>query len=232
MTGGRSSYSPPPDAPEREPECAPNQVIKRELVEFAKMVFVFLILFLVLRSYVMEAYEVQGESMEPTLMNGERILVFKLPHWLSTHRVFASIDPFDAGDIIVFDSPDDRSKRYVKRVVAEGARPVARNTVAAEGEDGDTARDSVPVRIEDGSLFVNNRRVEEDYLPDGADREIDCYDSIPWDSASLERGEYYVLGDNRGVSKDSRRFGPVKDDTIIGKAVLRFWPLQRISLLR
>jgi signal peptidase I len=197
-----------------------SQSIRREVFEFVRMVAIFLVLFLVLKSYVLEGYEVQGPSMEPTLHNSERILVFKLPHVLG-------FDSIDQGDIVVFDSTDDANKRYVKRVVAEGPRPLGKNTVAAVGEFPYGSR-HVSVSLEHGRLYVDNHLIDEAYLPEEIREVFDASDP----GRELNPGQYYVLGDNRNVSKDSRSFGPIDDDKVIGRAVLRFWPLSKFSLLR
>lgn len=211
------------------PNQAQDPEVKREVIEFVKMVVWFLLLFYVLRGWVIEGYEVQGPSMEPTLNNNERILVFKLPQTLSRTWLLGDfIDGTAPGNIVVFASPDDGSKRYVKRVVAKGPRGNSTKTVGAEGQEGGPAiNEGVPVSIEEGALFVNNRRVDETYLPEGASPLIGSTHE-----ALLGEGEYYMLGDNRVRSKDSRVFGPIQDDKIIGIAVLRFWPLRKISFLR
>ncbi len=211
------------------PKRAQDPEVKREVIEFVKMVVWFLLLFYVLRGWVIEGYEVQGPSMEPTLHNGERILVFKLPQSLSrTWLVGDFIDGASPGSIVVFTSPDDTSKRYVKRVVAKGPRGDGTKMVVAEGQEGGPATgEGVPVSVEGGALFVNNRRVDETYLPEGASPLIGSPHG-----ALLGDGEHYMLGDNRVRSKDSRVFGPIQDDKIIGIAVLRFWPLKKISILR
>ena len=205
-----------------------EQEVKREVIEFVKMVVWFLALFIVLRTFVIEGYEVQGPSMEPTLHTSERILVLKLPYVLSQWSLFGTWDPIQSGDIVVFKSPGDDSKRYVKRVVAKGPKKRGAKTVDAEEHPGDAAGGSaVSVCIAEGKLYVNQRRVEEDYLPDGADPYMK--DS---GEATLGPGKYYMLGDNRGKSKDSRVFGPVSGERLIGKAVLRFWPPKKFSLLK
>ena len=198
--------------------------IKAEFAELVKMVVWFLVLFFFLKWLVIEGYEVQGPSMEPTLRNNERILVFKLPHNVS--RWFPSYQPIKPGDIIVFERTEDAGKRYVKRVVAEGVPRQSGNTVDAKGRD-DSGPPAISLRIEKGKVFVNNQRVEESYLPVDIEESFD--DS---DRAELKPGQYYVMGDHRSVSKDSRVFGAVDDEKLIGKAVLRFWPLSRFGLLK
>lgn len=204
------------------------QEAKREILEFAKMVVWFLILFFALRYFVMEGYEVQGPSMEPSLVNNERILVLKLPHFLSQFPPFENLAPIDEGDVIVFESPNDPQKRFVKRVIAkgEGRRPT---NVADAGEYGDSAVpvETVQVRVKDGDVYVDNRRVTEDYIEETAHRGPNLHDE-----ATLQPGSYYVLGDNRNVSKDSRSFGPIDESRIIGQAVFRVWPPSRIGLIQ
>ncbi|GMW03749.1 MAG: signal peptidase I [Candidatus Hydrogenedentota bacterium] len=198
----------------------------REMVEFVKMIVWFLVLFLALKTWVIEGYEVQGPSMEPTLLNDERILVLKLPHVLSKLPFLGGVDAIHPGDIIVFDSKDEANKRYVKRVIAEGPE-ASSNTVSASTQEG-PPRDAVEIKIEEGRIFVNNQRKEEPYLPEEIRKEFHSNTTREF----LGPGEYYVLGDNRPVSKDSRSFHAVDDQAIIGRAVFRFWPLSRISLLR
>jgi signal peptidase I len=187
------------------------------------MVAVFLVMFWVLKTYVIEGYEVQGPSMHPTIANRERILVFKLPQTLARLPFFPAYQPIAPGDIVVFDSNDAASKRYIKRVIAAGAPLLRGNTVAARGLEPE--RPVVQVRFDRGTVYVNDRRLEEHYLmPDdllSRDR----------DRAQLGPGEFYVLGDNRGESKDSRSFGPIGESQIIGEALLRFWPPGKIGLL-
>ncbi|MDZ4860851.1 MAG: signal peptidase I [Candidatus Hydrogenedentes bacterium] len=198
--------------------------IKGEVTELIKMVVWFLALFFILKVFVIEGYEVQGPSMEPTLQNNERILVFKLPHKISTW--WHGYQPIEAGDIVVFERTEDAGKRYVKRVIAGGLPRIHGNTVDAQVQE-DTGPPPVSLRIEEGRVFINNQFIEEDYLPD--QKRADFNDS---DRADLKRGQYYVMGDNRGVSKDSRAFGAIEDPKIIGKAVFRFWPLSRFGFLK
>lgn len=221
-----NSFSEIPPTQTRRATDQERQELKREIIDFVKLVVWFLVIFLGLRTFVIEGYEVQGPSMWPTLENNERILVFKLPHELSKHWPFRSLNAIEPGDIVVFDSPDDVSKRYVKRVMAMGPKVRNHGTVVAESQDDAGPRPRVDVRYEDGFVFVNNRRVDEEYLsPEARDRG-------DAEAVSLGPGEYYVLGDNRRVSKDSRSFEAIQENAIIGKAVFRFWPPHKISFLR
>lgn len=201
-----------------------KQEIKREIIDFVKLVAWFLVIFLGLRTYVIEGYEVQGPSMLPALENNQRILVFKLPHKLSEWGVLGDLAVIKQGDIIVFESPDAPGKRYVKRVIAAGPKADGRNTVDAEAEGGGGT--VVPVKFDRGTVYVNNHVLDEEYLTERARNSHDTQDLL------LQAGEFYVLGDNRGVSKDSRSFDAIHDEVIIGKAVFRFWPLNRISSIQ
>lgn len=216
-----------PPAPTANLKPGDKQELKSELIDFIKLVVWFLIIFLALRAYVIEGYEVQGESMEPNLRNKERILVLKLPHILSQFSLFSGIKAIEQGDIVVFDSPDAPRKRYVKRVIAVGPDGIKGGTVDAGSEDTPTATSGrVRVQYELGKVYVDNHLLDESYLPPEA--KLSAVTQELW----LGPGEVYVLGDNRHLSKDSRSFNAINDDTVIGKAVLRFWPLSKFSFLQ
>ena len=200
---------------EREKDA---QNLKNEVIDFVKLVVWFLVIFLGLKFFVLEGYEVQGESMEPNLSTNERILVFKLPHRLHEWGLIG--EPFEQGDVIVFNSPDVAEKRYVKRVIAVGPE-TDRGTVEA----GTDPHETVKIEFDRGKVFIDNHILTEDYLSErnriSSDHRV----------SQVGPGEYYVLGDNRSVSKDSRSFNAIESDAIIGRAVLRFWPPSKISFI-
>ena len=109
------------------------------------------------------------------------------------------------GDTIVFWAPEDSTKSYIKRVI---------------GVPGDV------VEIDHGTVVLNGQRLEESYIPD-ANR-----DQISMASRKVEAGRYFVLGDHRNSSNDSRSWGTVPREAIYGKAVFVYWPLGRLGLLR
>jgi signal peptidase I len=146
--------------------------------------------------FLYQPVKVEGTSMMPSLDDQERIFVNKF-----VYRIGA----IQRGDIVVFRYPRDPSKSYIKRVI---------------GVAGDR------VRIEDGQVFLNDRPIEEDYVPrDFADQRSCPELTVPSES-------FFVLGDHRNMSNDSRDFGPVNQAFIFGKAVFGYWPMEKMGRLR
>jgi signal peptidase I len=109
------------------------------------------------------------------------------------------------GDVVVFHYPRDPAKSYIKRVIA------------VPGDD---------LRIDDGRVYVNGKQVDESYV---APRFIDER-SVP--EQVIPADEYWVMGDHRSISSDSRDFGPVERDLIYGKAAFIYWPADGVGLVR
>ena len=147
-------------------------------------------------AFVAQAFRVQGTSMEPLLLDGERIVVNKFIY---------RFQPIERGDVVVFWYPRDPTVSFIKRVV---------------GLPGDQ------VEIRAGRLLVNGMPVREAYLPE-AFRDADNFPPT-----EVRKGFYFVLGDHRRSSNDSRSWGEVPERYIYGRAVFRFWPLSRLGPLR
>jgi signal peptidase I len=111
----------------------------------------------------------------------------------------------ERGDTVVFEFPGDTSKSYIKRVI---------------GLPGDR------VRIDRGQVYVNGQALTEDYI------EADYRDDVSKNEIVVEPDEYYVLGDHRNSSSDSRVWGTVPRKFIYGKAVFCYWPLNKMGRLR
>jgi signal peptidase I len=114
-------------------------------------------------------------------------------------------EPIERGDIVVFRYPRDPSKSYIKRVV---------------GVPGDH------IRIDSGQVYVNGDPIEEDYVPPA------YADERSYPEIVVPARSYYMLGDHRSMSNDSREFGPVKEGYIFGKAVFGYWPMDKLGRLR
>jgi signal peptidase I len=140
-----------------------------------------------LRVFVLEPFRIPSDSMAPTLVAGDQVLVDK--------RAYSGGAP-RRGDLAVFRAPRT-GEILLKRVVAVG---------------GDT------VGIEDGVLVVDGRRPREPYA------DPDAIDSVYFGPVRVRPGTVFVLGDNRANSEDSRDFGAVPADRMIGRVRARIWP--------
>jgi signal peptidase I len=114
-------------------------------------------------------------------------------------------EPIGRGDIVVFRYPRDTSKSYIKRVI---------------GVPGDR------VRMEDGQVYVNGRQLSETYVPS------EFFDHRSFSEFTVPVDSYFLLGDHRSMSNDSREFGPVERRYIYGKAVFVYWPVDKVGRLR
>jgi signal peptidase I len=133
-----------------------------------------------------------------------------MPSLDDQERIFVNkyvyrLEPIQRGDIIVFRYPRDPSKSFIKRVI---------------GLAGDR------IRIEGGEVFVNGERLEEDYVPAAYS------DQRSYSEAVVPPHSYFVLGDHRTMSNDSRDFGPVDVGFIYGKAVFGYWPMDKMGRVR
>ncbi len=114
------------------------------------------------------------------------------------------IENIHRGDMVVFLYPGDTSKSYIKRVI---------------GVPGDE------VEVREGAVLLNGRKIEEPYVP------VEFLDRISAPRTVVKPGEYYVMGDHRSASNDSRSWGTVPREYIYGKAVFKYWPLERLGRL-
>ena len=164
------------------------------LLEWVIVVLVAITSALLVRAYVVQQFAVEGESMVNTLQNGDRVLVNRLSYRLHDPR---------RGDVVVLKRFDSTSteRDLIKRVI---------------GLPGET------VRIPSCTVFIDDKPITEPYL----DPAVQARDGCGGDGAPVvvPADSVYVLGDHRGKSSDSRVFGPVADDLLIGRAFVIIWP--------
>jgi signal peptidase I len=169
----------------------------RVAFEWVGLVVLALIIALLIKTFLFQAFYIPSESMVPTLKVHDRVLVNKLSYKLhSVHR----------DDIVVFKAPagsDPGIDDLVKRVIG-----LPGETVSGHG----------------GHVYINNKELNESYLPKGMYTSDFAPVKIPKDS-------YWVMGDNRVNSKDSRVFGTITKGKIVGRVFVRIWPLSRLNFL-
>jgi signal peptidase I len=199
-----------------EPPRGPRSLV-RELPIL--LVIAFLIAFVV-KSVVAQAFYIPSESMVPTLEVGDRVLVSRISYRLhEPHR----------GDVVVFTSPFENNGTgeepgVVQRVVHGILESIGLRQPSTEdfikrviGLPGET------VEGKDGRILIGGRVLQEPYLPEGV-----AGDFPP---KEVPEGSVWVMGDNRNRSSDSRVFGPIEEEKIVGRAILRIWPIPRLGFL-
>ena len=182
--------------------------------EWVESILIAVILALFIRTFFIQAFKIPSGSMKPTLQEGDKIMVNKLlfgPKVPFTNYRIPSLRKPKRGDIIVFVYPEDKKKDFIKRLVA----------VSAE-----------TIEIADGNILINGQMAEDSpemlklyyYNRGGYGREGEAI-KVPEDS-------YFVLGDNSNSSRDSRYWGFVPKENIIGRAMFIWWPPWRIQFLK
>ncbi len=172
-------------------------------LDIIETVVIALSIFLILYLFIMQPHQVNGQSMEPNFHHAEYVMTDKLSYRFGQPQ---------RGDVIVFEAPpaancpEGTGCDFIKRVI---------------GLPGDT------VEVKDGHFYVNNIYLEENYIDASVDTKPGLYTSRG--PIVVPPGNYFVSGDNRNHSSDSRVWGPVPFDKIVGKVFFRYWPINRIG---
>ncbi len=175
--------------------------ILSEIISWIWSIIVACVLMAVLYFFIGRPFTVSGQSMYPTLHNGDHMIMSKL----------GGINRFD---VVILKAPDE-DKEYIKRVI---------------GMPGDT------VEVKSGVLYINGKVVEQPFInSDNSKKTVFIDDFTLKELTGVDKvpeGKYFVMGDNRGVSKDSRMIGFIDASAIEGKAVFTVWPINRIGGLK
>lgn len=140
--------------------------------------------------------------MFPTFKNGEYIL---------TNLITLRLHPLERGDVIVFIAPTDATKDFIKRII---------------GLPGEK------LYLHDGFVYINNKKLDESaYLSSDIRSYAGAYLKED-ETITIPQGEYFVMGDNRPESSDSRYFGPIKASSIIGKSFFVYWPANAMRIIK
>ena len=199
---------------------------RSSLIELVTIVGLALGLFLVIQSFLVKPFRIPSESMVPTLAVGQRVLV---------DRVTFRFGEPERDDVVVFKPPagadDDESGEArcgaprVEGAVCSRPTPQRSDTnfikrvVALPGDR---------LKVIDNRVYINGRRQEEPFIA----RNSACDDlcNLPRE-IEIPRGYYFMMGDNRGASLDSRAWGPVPKKWVIGQAFATYWPPKRLGIL-
>jgi signal peptidase I len=180
---------------------------KSTLREYTEAFVTAIILALIIRTFIIQAFKIPSGSMEPTLLVGDHILVTKFiygTHIPFTNYVILPVSSPKRGDVVVFEYPKDESIDFIKRVI---------------GLPGDK------LQIINKQVYINGKKLYEPYAYYG-DPEILPASESPRDNFGpvvVPEGEYFMMGDNRDFSNDSRYWGFVKRDLILGKAEIIYF---------
>jgi signal peptidase I len=197
------------DAP--RPEAQSTRRSLGCLLEIVETLVLTLVIYLLIHNFIAQPFEVEQDSMVPTIEEHEYILIDKLS---------PRFNDYDRGDIVVFTPPpgfEQGGVPFIKRVI---------------GLPGDT------VSLRNGIVFVTPEggsaiRLIEPYVRqlDGRTAPTQPRDAEGTSEWTVPDGEYFVMGDNRPDSQDSRFFGPISRESIVGRAWIRYFPLNRIQLM-
>lgn len=179
-----------------------NNTKKDDIIDFIKTTLIALAAVFLVRYFIIQPFYVKGSSMEPNFYEKDYLIIDEISYRFSQPQ---------RGDIVVFKLNTQGYNEYlIKRII---------------GLPGET------VVVKDGKVTIKNSDnpdgyvLDESYLPSGTETLGEVVETVPDDS-------YFVLGDNRGVSYDSRYFGSIKRSVIVGKTLLRGWPLNKFGITK
>lgn len=185
-----------------------DEKFKKGIIDFGQSVVVAIVICIVVLVFLVSPSEVEGSSMQPNYYTGDRLYTNKLSHWIGSTPFGKSLSlDYKRGDVVVVDKPGVVS--LIKRVV---------------GMPGEK------LMVEGGFVYIDGQRLVEHYLPE------DIFTSggtflKEGKEIEIPEGKYFVMGDNRKVSSDSRYIGLIDESWIQGKIFLRIWPLNDFGIV-
>ena len=187
---------------------------KLVIKEWTESIIIAVILALVIRTFVVQAFKIPSGSMIPTFQVGDRIFVNKFIYGAKVPLLNTNLPAVrqpKRGDIVVFIAPDSPQKDFIKRLIAVGGEKV---------------------QIKDGRIFINGKIVDEP----SSIRSVYYYNSGDYGRegqvVDVPKDSYFVMGDNSASSRDSRFWGFVPKKNLLGKAIFIYWPLHRMKIMQ
>ncbi|CAN5168855.1 signal peptidase I [soil metagenome] len=172
------------------------------IIDTAQTIIVAAVIFFFIYWFLFRPFQVSGQSMMPTFKNGEYIL---------TNIISLKFSSPKKGDVIVFKAPEDQDKDFIKRVI---------------GLPGDT------VMVQGGSVYVNNQKLDESAYLDPSAQTYGGAGLQEGVTKTVPENDYFVMGDNRGNSSDSRTWGFLTKGAIIGRSIFVYWPVNAMRVVK
>ncbi len=196
-------------APIAAPPGKPARNSTKTVIEWVVLIASALVIAVLVKTFLFQAFYIPSDSMVPTLKTNDRVIVNKLSY---------KLHPVHRGDIVVFKTPkgpdgkpiDPTIKDLVKRVIG-----LPGETVSEVG----------------GHVYIDGKPLNESYLPAGTISDCASFAAQCFPTGPLPADHYWVMGDNRTESRDSRSFGAIAKSSIVGRVFVRVWPLNRLGLL-
>lgn len=179
--------------------------------EWLESALIAFILAMIIRAFIIQAFKIPTGSMRPTLMEGDAILVNKFIYGAKIPLVgwqLPALRQPKRGDVVVFIFPKDPKKDFIKRLIA------------TEGET---------VEIKNGTIYVNDQPLTDKIFNQTYYYNREYYGN---NKIVVPKDSYFVLGDNSASSQDSRYWGFVPKKNMLGKAIVIYWPPQRMRLIK
>lgn len=197
-----NAYASSGNSAQIQPEQSGGHAFLRGVGSFLLTIVIVIVLFVLIRTFIFQSYEIPSGSMEETIQTGDLVFSEKISYYLG--------DP-QRGDIVTFIDPMQPDRTLIKRVIAIGGQSV---------------------ELRDGYVYVDGIKQDEPYVNGLPSYPLESTSSkritYPY---TVPEGEIWVMGDNRTNSQDSRYFGSVPVSSVTGRAVFKYWPLNDIGLL-
>lgn len=177
------------------------KTILRFIIDIVEAFITALAIFIFVYLFLFQPHQVRGNSMLPNFHDKEYLLTNKAVYYFKQPQ---------RGDVIIFESPQNKNFDYIKRII---------------GLPGET------VSLENGKININSQALDETpYLPENGATPGGSFLGTG-DQITVPQNQYFVIGDNRTNSSDSRDWGPIPKENIVGRAWLRYWPPQKFGFL-
>ena len=191
-----------------------NQVVNSAVREWAESIAIAFVLAMFIRTFFFQAFKIPSGSMRPTLIEGDRLMVNKLRYGpkipFTKNKRLPGLGKPQRGDVLVFIYPVDPSRDFIKRLIAVG---------------GET------VEIKKGDIYVNGQVVDNPLIKKNYYYNRGEYGKEN-NPITVPAGYVFVLGDNSGSSSDGRYWGFVPESSVVGRAELIYWPINRMRFIQ